>query len=113
MQGSSVLSIRSGLYGTLQCVDFLNINHLLLFSFIGTVAEEEIIVDNIYVESVFRYRFSRYTYDFRNEVNTTFLFYLSNFTHPFTFRVNISFTLLLIYTLFQRFLAVLCKKRKI
>ncbi|KAJ8025805.1 Attractin-like protein 1 [Holothuria leucospilota] len=57
----------------------------------STVEEEEIIVDNIYVESVYRHRFSRYTYDFRNEVNTTFLFYLSNFTHPFTFRCRASF----------------------
>lgn len=63
-----------------------------LFLSPATVEEEQIIVNDTYVDDVYRYRFSRYTYDFRNEVNTTFLFYLSDFTHPFTFRVSSLFT---------------------
>ncbi|KAJ8025804.1 Attractin [Holothuria leucospilota] len=53
------------------------------------VEKEEIIIDNIYVESVFTHRFSRSTYDFSKSANTTFLFYISNFTTPFTYRIKI------------------------
>ncbi|XP_071828019.1 attractin-like protein 1 isoform X5 [Apostichopus japonicus] len=70
----------------------LNVNEPVNFTIsytTTTVEEEQIIVNDTYVDDVYRYRFSRYTYDFRNEVNTTFLFYLSDFTHPFTFRVTV------------------------
>ncbi|PIK52415.1 hypothetical protein BSL78_10727 [Apostichopus japonicus] len=80
----------------------LNVNEPVNFTIsytTTTVEEEQIIVNDTYVDDVYRYRFSRYTYDFRNEVNTTFLFYLSDFTHPFTFRVQVEenpFTIILI-----------------